>query len=103
MESSEYRRNGEQDAPEQGRTQSEQRAGREGHVARTIEHETSKLPSDLFLWGAGASILASLGLMAMGKKASANFIGQWAPTMLLLGIYNKIVKVAGHDQSDREP
>lgn len=97
----EYRRNEERESRPQGR--SEERAEREGRVARTIEHETSKLPSDLFLWSAGAAIVTSLGLMFMGKKASANFIGQWAPTMLLLGIYNKIVKVSGHDREDREP
>src|SRR5436309_663459 len=32
----------------------------EGMVARTIEEQTAKLPSDLFLWAAGASILGSL-------------------------------------------
>ena len=28
------------------------------------------------------------------------FLGQWAPTLLLLGVYNKIVKVAGSDRFD---
>ena len=32
----------------------------EGAVARTIEQQTAKLPSDLFLWAAGASIVGSL-------------------------------------------
>ena len=25
------------------------------------------------------------------------FVGQWAPTFLILGLYNKLVKVAGSD------
>ena len=70
----------------------------EGRVARTIEDQTAKLPSDLFLWAAGASIVGSLVLLVSGRKEDALFVGQWAPTFLILGLYNKIVKVAGHDQ-----
>jgi hypothetical protein len=70
----------------------------EGMVARTIEHHTAKLPSDLFLWAAGGSILASLMFQASGRKDDALFVGQWAPTFLILGLYNKLVKVAGSDR-----
>jgi len=69
----------------------------EGSVARMIEQQTAKLPSDLFLWAAGASICGSLLLQCTGRKEDANFVGQWAPTFLILGLYNKIVKVAGSD------
>ncbi len=69
----------------------------EGVVARTIEQQTAKLPSDTWLWLAGGSIAASMTLKVMGKNHDALFVGQWAPTFLLLGIYNKIVKVAGSD------
>ena len=70
----------------------------EGTVARTIEEQTAKLPSDLFLWAAGASILGSLVLQCSGRKEESNFVGQWAPTFLILGLYNKLVKVAGSDR-----
>lgn len=70
----------------------------EGPVARGIEEYTAQLPSDTFLWAAGASIAGSLTLMATGNRHGALFVGQWAPTFLLLGIYNKIVKVAGSDR-----
>src|SRR4051794_4423950 len=69
----------------------------EGTVARTIEQQTAKLPSDLFLWAAGGSIVGSLLLQAMGKQHESLFVGQWAPTFLILGLYNKLVKVAGSD------
>jgi len=75
---------------------------KEGPVARTIESQTSKLPSDLWLWASGASMVVSLALQLSGNKktkAVSNFIGQWAPTLLILGLYNKIVKVAGHDRA----
>lgn len=70
----------------------------EGAVARMIEEQTARLPSDVFLWGAGASILGSLTLKIMGRDQDALFAGQWAAPFLLLGVYNKIVKVAGSDR-----
>lgn len=70
---------------------------REGAVARGIEAQTGKLPSDLFLWASAGSILGALALKTMGRDRDAQFVGQWAPTLLILGLYNKIVKVAGHD------
>ncbi len=71
----------------------------EGVVARTIEQQTAKLPSDVFLWAAGASIVGSLFLQFSGKQHQALFVGQWAPTFLVLGLYNKLVKVAGSDRA----
>lgn len=70
----------------------------EGPVARTIEQQTAKLPSDLFLWAALGSIGVSMYLHYNDRKHDSNFVGQWAPTFLLLGIYNKLVKVAGSDR-----
>lgn len=70
----------------------------EGPVARNIEHYTAQAPSDWFLWAGGASIVASATLQLLGRKEDANFVGHWAPTFLILGLYNKIVKVAGSDR-----
>jgi hypothetical protein len=67
-------------------------------VARKIEEYTAQLPSDTYLWAAGASIAASVTLMLAGNKHGSLFVGQWAPTFLILGLYNKIVKVAGSDR-----
>jgi hypothetical protein len=70
---------------------------REGSVARTIEQQTAKLPSDTFLWAALGSIGVSVALLITGDTKRANFVGFWAPTFLCLGIYNKIVKLQGSD------
>jgi hypothetical protein len=67
----------------------------EGPVARAIERQTGKLPSDVFLWAAIGAIGGSLVLQTMGRKNISNFVGQWVPTILILGLYNKLVKVAG--------
>lgn len=75
---------------------------KEGRLAQAIESQTSKLPSDLWLWGSVASMLLSLGLQLSGSRKTkhlSTFIGQWAPTLLIFGLYNKIVKVAGHDRA----
>lgn len=70
----------------------------EGPLARTIEQQTSKLPSDTFLWAAIGSIGASALLRAMGKKNASLFVGDWVAPMLLFGVYNKIVKLHGSDR-----
>ena len=70
---------------------------REGVVARSIETQTAKLPSDLWLWAAFGSIAASLTFQITGKKENALFVGQWAPTFLILGLYNKMVKLHGSE------
>src|SRR5688572_21580038 len=72
----------------------------EGPIARKIEQQTSKLPSDLFLWAALGSVAASAVLQVIGRRETSNFVGQWAPTILVLGLYNKLVKVAGHDAAE---
>ncbi len=77
---------------------SEPRRHSEGVVARTIEDHTAELPSDVFLAAAGGAILGSLALKVVGKDHLALFVGQWVAPFLLLGVYNKIVKVAGSDR-----
>jgi hypothetical protein len=72
---------------------------REGFIARSIEQQTAKLPSDTFLWAALGSIGASLVFAIMGDYKRSTFIGQWAPTFLILGLYNKMVKLHGSDSA----
>ena len=73
---------------------------REGVLAKTIEKQTAKLPSDSFLWLALGSIAASLTLKISGRQKDALFVGQWAPTFLVLGLYNKLVKQLGSDRAE---
>jgi hypothetical protein len=71
----------------------------EGPVARALEQQTAKLPSDLFLWAALGAILVSLTMKVLGDNDRSLFVGQWAPTFLILGIYNKLVKQLGSDRT----
>jgi hypothetical protein len=69
----------------------------EGQVAKAIEHQTQRVPSDIFLWTALGFFGLSVAMQATGRKHSSLLLSQLAPTFLLLGIYNKLVKVAGSD------
>jgi hypothetical protein len=82
----------------QGQQGNQMQSHTEGTVARTIEQQTAKMPSDVFLWAALGSIGASALLQVMGKKKASLFVGEWVSPFLLLGVYNKIVKVAGSDK-----
>ena len=92
------------DRPEGGRE-----AYEEGPVAKKIERRTAKLPSDLFLWVAGGAVALSLAAQIIQPRSRFGmptrmgqlgiFVGEWVPSILLLGVYNKIVKVLG--RSDR--
>ncbi len=70
---------------------------KEGPVATAIEEQTAKLPSDIFLWASLGSMAVSLYLQASGHRTRSLFVGQWAAPFLLLGLYNKLVKLEGHD------
>jgi hypothetical protein len=73
----------------------------EGPLAKTIEQQTAKLPSDTFLWAALGSMGVSAVLQMMGKKQASLFVGDWVAPFLLFGVYNKIVKLQGSDKTDR--
>ena len=63
-----------------------------------LEQQTAKLPSDTWLWAAFGSMGISLFLQLTGREKDSLFVGQWAAPFLLLGVYNKLVKVAGSDR-----
>ena len=71
----------------------------EGEIARGIERQTAKLPSDTFMWAAIGAMGVSAALQVSGKKQVSNFIGEWVPTLLIFGLYNKMVKLLGSDRT----
>ena len=70
---------------------------REGILARSIEQQTARVPSDAWLWAAIGSMGLSLAFELTGKEKTANFIGHWVPSLLIFGLYNKMVKLHGSD------
>lgn len=77
----------------------------EGKTTRAIEARTSRAPSLAYLGAAIGAMAASAALMVFersraprrwtdrGTPSLSNFVGQWAPTILILGLYNKVVKL----------
>jgi hypothetical protein len=69
----------------------------EGTITRGIEEFTSQIPSGGYLALAVGCMAASALLQMSGRKHASLFIGQWAPSILIMGLYNKLVKVEGSD------
>lgn len=69
----------------------------EDRFTGAIEAQTAKLPSTAYLGMAIGSMAISATLKILGRDDWALFVGQWAPSFLLLGVYNKLVKQHGSD------
>lgn len=72
-------------------------------MARNVEKKVATIPSQVFVWAAGASIVTSLvSRLVEAQQTSLNpfrpkaplstFFGLWAPTFLLLGVYSRLMK-----------
>lgn len=75
----------------------EQPDTKEGELTKTIERYTAAIPSSTYLAVAVGAMAVSLVAQLTGRGKWGNFIAQWVPTWLLLGVYNKIVKTEGHE------
>jgi hypothetical protein len=75
---------------------------KEGKVAKTLEEQTSRIPSDVYLWAALGTMALSLTCFLTRQRHASLFFGQWAPSLLIIGLYNKLVKVEGHDEEDKQ-
>jgi hypothetical protein len=67
----------------------------EGTITRFIEQQAAKIPSDLFLAIALGAMCVSLGLELGRKTRASRFIGMWPGPLLVMGVYNKLVKILG--------
>ena len=72
----------------------------EDSFTKTVENVTAEIPSSAFLGVAVGAMAVSLFLQLTGGGKWGNFIAQWAPTWLIIGVYNKLVKLEGHDHLD---
>lgn len=75
---------------------------REGRITKSVEKWTATVPSMAYLGLAVGSMAASAALATLSrKKGWANFVGLWVPTILILGLYNKLVKIEGSDAQEK--
>jgi hypothetical protein len=73
----------------------------EDEFTKSVEKYTASIPSSAYLAIAVGAMGISLGLQMIGRGKWGNFIAQWVPTWLIIGLYNKVVKLEGHDHEDR--
>jgi hypothetical protein len=73
----------------------------EDEFTKTVEEYTSAIPSSAYLGVALGAMGLSLVCQLTGRGKWGNFIAQWVPTLLMIGLYNKLVKLEGHDQFER--
>jgi len=73
----------------------------EDEFTKTVEEYAASIPSSAYLGVAVAAMGVSFLCQVAGRGKWGNFIAQWVPTWLIIGLYNKVVKVQGHDQTDR--
>lgn len=67
----------------------------EPSLTRLIEQHTARIPSHWFLVASMGAMAASLGLEVSGHSRWGRFVGMWSPTLLICGVYNKMVKTLG--------
>ena len=65
-------------------------------MTQAIEHYTSMVPSGTYLH-AGDRLRGrrSGDPSPDGRQRNPQFVGHWVPTILILGLYNKLVKQHG--------
>ena len=73
----------------------------EDEFTKTIEKYTASIPSSAYLAVAIGAMGFSLFCQLVGRGKWGNFIAQWVPTWLIIGLYNKMVKLERHDYQDK--
>ena len=69
----------------------------EGKGTVAVEKQTAKIPSIVYFAAGMIPLAASACLMHRKRPHAALTVGQWAAPLLIMGLYNKLVKTEGHD------
>lgn len=67
----------------------------ESTLTRLIEHQAARIPSDVFLAAAFGAMAASVAFEIAGNTRASRFVGMWPAPLLVMGVYNKMVKLFG--------
>ena len=73
----------------------------EDQFTKSIETYTAAVPSSAYLAVAVGAMGLSLACQVAGRGKWGNFVAQWVPTWLIIGLYNKLIKLEGHDRFQR--
>jgi hypothetical protein len=70
----------------------------EDQFTQTIESYTAAVQSSGYFAVAMGAMGLSLACQLAGRGKWGNFIAQWVPTWLIIGLYNKLVKLEGRQR-----
>jgi hypothetical protein len=70
-------------------------------VRRDVFGFLSSIPSSTYIYAMLASIAASAYLYLTGRRHTALFVGQWAPTFLAIGLFSKLLRPSGEGIPER--
>ena len=73
----------------------------EDQFTKSIETYTAAVSSSAYLAVAIGAMGLSLACQVAGRGKWGNFVAQWVPTWLIIGLYNKLIKLEGHDRFQR--
>lgn len=55
---------------------------------------TERVPEQTWYWASLGSIVSSMVLFFANQRDWSIFVGQWAPTFLLFGLFHKLLRPA---------
>ena len=67
----------------------------ESRLTRLVEQQAAKVPSGAFLVAAFGAMAVSLAAELAGRQRVSRFVGMWPGPLLVMGVYNKLVKTFG--------
>jgi hypothetical protein len=67
----------------------------ESTFTRMVEQQTARIPSDMFLFASLCAMAVAFGAEVTGRTRVSRFVGMWAGPLLVMGVYNKLVKTFG--------
>ena len=67
----------------------------ESTLTRMVEHQAARIPSDVFLFLSLCAMGVALGAEVTNRRRLSQFVGMWVAPILVMGVYNKLVKTLG--------
>ena len=85
----------------EGALETEQPPPGEDKFTKSVKQSSAAMPSSAYLGVAAGAMMLSLICQLTGRSKWGNFISQWVPVWLVIGVYNKLTKFEDHDPTDR--
>ncbi len=75
------------------------------NVPEAAQHDVfrflANIPAEAYMYAMLASVLGSAAMYLMGRRHTALFIGEWAPTFVAIGLFYKLLRPSGRNVGER--